>query len=104
MHAKSLQLCLILCDPMDCSPPDFSVHGILQARLLQWVMYTYTYTLGFLNGSVSKESTCNAGDTEDRHLIPGLGRSSGGGNGIPTYKRVPLQYSRLKNSMDRGAQ
>jgi len=24
------QLCLTLCDPMDCSPPDFSVHGILQ--------------------------------------------------------------------------
>ena len=37
MHAKSLQLCLILCDPMDCSPPGSSVHGILQARILKWV-------------------------------------------------------------------
>ena len=26
-----------LCDPMDCSPPGFSVHGILQARILEWV-------------------------------------------------------------------
>ena len=26
-----------LCDPMDCSPPGSSVHGILQARILQWV-------------------------------------------------------------------
>ena len=26
-----------LCDPIDCSPPDFSVHGILQARVLEWV-------------------------------------------------------------------
>ena len=26
-----------LCDPMDCSPPDFSVHGIFQARTLEWV-------------------------------------------------------------------
>ena len=34
---KSLQLCLSLCDPMDCSPPGFSVHGILQARILEWV-------------------------------------------------------------------
>ena len=25
------------CDPMDCSPPSFSVHGILQARILEWV-------------------------------------------------------------------
>ena len=28
MHGKSLQLCSILCDPMDCSPPGSSVHGI----------------------------------------------------------------------------
>ena len=31
------QSCPTLCDPMDCSPPDSSVHGILQARTLQWV-------------------------------------------------------------------
>ena len=37
MPAKSLQLCLTLCDPMDCSPPGSSVHGILQARTLEWV-------------------------------------------------------------------
>ena len=37
MCAKSLQSCLTLCDPMDCSPPSFSVHGILQARILEWV-------------------------------------------------------------------
>ena len=29
--------CLILCNPMDCSPPGSSVHGILQARILEWV-------------------------------------------------------------------
>ena len=34
--AKSLQSCPTLCDPMDCSPPGFSVHGILQARTLEW--------------------------------------------------------------------
>ena len=31
------QSCPILCDPMDCSPPGSSVHGILQARTLEWV-------------------------------------------------------------------
>ena len=36
-HAKSLQLCLTLCNPMDHSPPDSSVHGIFQARMLEWV-------------------------------------------------------------------
>ena len=37
MHAKSLQLCLTLYDPMDCSLPGSSVHGILLARILEWV-------------------------------------------------------------------
>ena len=37
MHAKSLQSCPILCDPMDYSPPGSSVHGVLQARILEWV-------------------------------------------------------------------
>ena len=34
--AKSLQSCLTLCDPMDCSPPGSSIHGIFQARVLEW--------------------------------------------------------------------
>ena len=35
--AKSLQSCPTLCDPMDCSLPGSSVHGIFQARVLEWV-------------------------------------------------------------------
>ena len=35
--AKSLQLCPTLSDPMDCSLPGSSVHGIFQARVLEWV-------------------------------------------------------------------
>ena len=46
---------------------------------------------------MGKEFTCNAGDTEDAGSIPGLGRSSGEGNGNP------LQYSCLENLIDRGA-
>ena len=34
------QLCLILCDPMDCSLPSSSVHRILQARKLEWVAFS----------------------------------------------------------------
>ena len=33
VHANSLQSCLTLYDPIDCSPPGSSVHGILQARI-----------------------------------------------------------------------
>ena len=36
-YAKLLQLCPTLCNPMDYSPPRSSVHGILQARILEWV-------------------------------------------------------------------
>ena len=35
--AKSLHLCLTLCDPIDGSPPGFPVPGILQERTLKWV-------------------------------------------------------------------
>ena len=37
MYAESLQLCQTLCDPVDYSPSGSSVHGILQARILEWV-------------------------------------------------------------------
>ena len=37
IHAKWLQSRPTLCDPMDCGPPCSSVHGILQARILEWV-------------------------------------------------------------------
>ena len=36
LHAKSPQSCLTLGDPMDCSLPGSSVHGIFQARVLEW--------------------------------------------------------------------
>ena len=38
----SLQSCPTLCDPRDCSPPGSSVHGILQARTLEWVAFSYS--------------------------------------------------------------
>ena len=37
VHDKSLQSCPTLCKPKDCSPPSSSVHGILQARTLEWI-------------------------------------------------------------------
>ena len=51
---------------------------------------------GFSDSSAGKESAYNAGDTGDVGLIPGFRRSPGEGNGNP------LQYSCLKNPMDRG--
>ena len=40
--AKSLQSCPTLCDPIDGSPPGSSVHGIFQARVLEWVAVAFS--------------------------------------------------------------
>ena len=39
MCVKVAQSWLTLCDPMDCTLPGFSAHGILQARILEWVCH-----------------------------------------------------------------
>ena len=53
--AKSLQSCLILCNPIDSSPPGFPVPGILQARVLEWGAIAFSTgqaRLGLLAGMV----------------------------------------------------
>ena len=44
-------LCQTLCDPMDCSPPGSSVHGILQARILEWVAISF-YSIIVQTGNI----------------------------------------------------
>ena len=41
-ESKVAQSCPTLCDPMDCSPPGSSLHGILQARVLEWVAIAFS--------------------------------------------------------------
>ena len=53
--------------------------------------------MGFPGGASGKEPPTNARDRRDAGLMPGLGRSPGGGHG------KPLQHSCWKNRMDRGA-
>ena len=40
--AKLLQSCLTLCDPVDGNPPDYSIPGILQARILEWIAISFS--------------------------------------------------------------
>ena len=42
LKVKVTQSCLTLCNPMDCSPPGSSVHGILQAKVLEWVAILFS--------------------------------------------------------------
>ena len=86
-ESEVAQSCPTLSDPMDCSLPGSSIHGILQARMLEWFAISFhpghlpnpgiepgSLTLGLLGGSDGKASACNAGDLG---LIPVLGRSPG---------------------------
>ena len=58
--------------------------------------YAVKALLGFPGGSAVKEFACSAGAAGDMHLIPGLGRSTGGEHGNP------LQYSCRETLMDGG--
>ena len=42
VESEVAQSCPTLCDPMDCSLPGFSIHGIFQARVLEWVALSFT--------------------------------------------------------------
>ena len=53
VRAKLLQSCLILCDPMDCSRTGSSVHGIFQARILEWVAISFSR-----GSSLPRDQTC----------------------------------------------
>ena len=44
-ESEVTQLCLTLCDPMDCSLSGFSVHGILQTKILEWVTISFSRDL-----------------------------------------------------------
>ena len=131
------QSCPTLCDPMDCSLPGSSVHGIFQAVVLEWIAISFSkgssqprdrtqvscivdrhFTVWPTGKSIyfsakmgiimvptsatqvvllGKNLPASAGDGRDASLIPGSGRSPGGGHGCP------LWYSCLENPMDRGA-
>ena len=42
IESEVAQSCPTLCDPMDCSPPSFSIHGIFQAGVLEWVAISFS--------------------------------------------------------------
>ena len=117
--AKSLQSCPTLCDPIDGSPSGSSVPGILQARTLEWVAISFSNAwkwkvkvksfsrvrLLATPWTAAYQASSSMGFSRHEHWsgvpldlgsICRLGRSPGVGNGNP------LQYSCLKNPMDRG--
>ena len=97
-ESEVTQSCPTLSDPMDCSQSGSSVHGIFQERVLEWGAIAFSSQVALVVKEKKKKTPVNAGDVRDTgSIIPGSGRSPGGGHGNP------LQYSCLENPMDRGA-
>ena len=90
-ESEVVQLCATLPDRMDCSLPGSSVHGIFQARVLEWgsIAFSVQVALVVNNSPTHAEDACST---------PELERFPGGGHGNP------LQYSWLENPTDRGDQ
>ena len=61
-ESEVAQSCPTLCDPMDCSLPGFSVHGILQARILEWI------TISFSRGSSQARDQTRVSHIGGRHF------------------------------------
>ena len=59
-ESEVAQSCPTLCDPVDCSPPGSSIHGILQARILEWVAISF-----------SRESSQHRDLTQVSHIAGG---------------------------------
>ena len=103
-ESEVVQSCPILSDPMDFSLPGSSIHGIFQARVLEWGAIAFSAQQlepdnkhefeGFPSGWDGKESACNVGELG---LIPGIGK-------IP-WKRewLPILIFFPGESMDREA-
>ena len=61
--AKLLQSCPTLCDPMDSSPPGYSVPGILQARTLEWVAISFSNACMHAKSLQSRPTLCDPMDS-----------------------------------------
>ena len=72
-ESEIAQSCPTLCDPMDCSPPDSSVHGILQARALEWVAISCHPFLSYHESleSAGPRSPRGAHELDPGHAAPG---------------------------------
>ena len=88
VHAKSLQLCPTLCNPIDGSLPDSSVHGILQARILKWVAMP-----SFRGSSPLRDGTLESCPT----LCNPMNRSM---PGFPVHHQLPLVSSLKLTSIE----
>ena len=71
-ESEVAQSCPTLCDPMNCSPPGSSIHGIFQARVLEWVAIAFSATL-YRQGNKGKFSTSHVKEVQVEFRKPIIG-------------------------------
>ena len=64
-ESEVAQSCLTLSDPMDCSPPGSSIHGIFQARVLEWGAIAFSKGLHYNVANAESKNLSFGGERED---------------------------------------
>ena len=73
------QSCPTLSDPMDCGPPGSSVHGIFQARVLEWGAIAFSmYTLLYLKWMINQDLVYSTGNSAQCYVVAWMGWEFGG--------------------------
>ena len=93
VHAKSLQSWLTLCNPINCGPPGSSVHGILQARILEWAA---TSTPGDLPDPGIKPASLTSLDLAGRFFTTSVTWEARNGDSNSSFTTPPLNMFLLQ--------
>ena len=83
MHAKTLQSCLTLCDPMDYSLPVSSFHGILQTRIPEWVAISFSRGSSWPRDNTHVSYVSSVHGILQTRVLEGVARSSSRGPSQP---------------------
>ena len=67
--AKSLQSCPTLCDPMECSLPGSSIHGIFQATVLEWGAIAFSHVATWIDLKIIVLSEISHTEKDKYHII-----------------------------------
>ena len=78
-ESEVAQSCPTLSDPMDCGPPGSSVHGIFQARVLEWGAIAFSmYTLLYLKWMINQDLVYSTGNSAQCYVVAWMGWEFGG--------------------------
>ena len=91
-ESEVAQSCTTLHDPMDCSPPGSSIHGIFQARVLEWVAIAFKNTLEVINSRIP-EAQEQISELEDKMVEI----TSEEQNKVKEAQRVPYKINPRRN-------